>query len=650
MASSAFARARRFLHYNRFTAWGAIALAVTLGVLYVALIAVFGLFADLAVSEGEISVGTAVDEAQIVNWLGDVIGDPAKAKELLQQRHGDGLGLISFAWRSRGAWYEGLLNGPVAWFEWTRSNTSFLIGLMITALVLAVLRGATTYGMRSLASKASVEAATRLRRAVYHHTYRLGTLAFKALGPAEAVGVFTRNLEAVHEGLYIWLTGLFRDPTLVGLLLIFAALIDPWLALAFLLLALHLWVGGASLAAAFRRREKGNTRLAAEQLALLQESIKMMRLVKCYGMELFNQARVERQLATYERSLLRRYRGEAVYRPALVTLILSAVIVLAAIGGAVVLAGHLTVAGLLTLALVLVGLYAPTVRCLEYRGTLQRARQGAFGLFRFLDRRADVAQIVGAAFLPPLGQSLEFDNVTLREPGSGKPLLRGISLRVDRGQRIAVVGAEEMEKHALVYLIPRFLDPESGEIRIDGKDLRWVTLDSLRAQVAPVLQHNLVFNDTVANNIGCGDPHFMLPQIIDAAKIAHAHQFIQRLPHGYETRIGELGHALGLGEQFRIALARAILREPALVIIEEPPVPLDDDTKALIDDTLSRFLAGRTTIFLPHRLSTIRSCSTIFLLHHGRIEASGDHRDLVTQNELYRHLQYLEFSAPVAQG
>src|SRR5207237_3111532 len=135
-----------------------------------------------------------------------------------------------------------------------------------------------------------------------------------------------------------------------------------------------------------------------------------------------------------------------------------------------------------------------------------------------------------------------------------------------------------------------FIVPSSDEIRIDNHTLRWVTLDSLRAQIALVLQHNLVFNDTVANNIGCGDSSFTLPQIIEAAKIAHAHQFVQKLPQGYETPIGELGHPLTQSQQFLIALARAILRDPALIIIEEPDTPLDDATKDLLDDTMTRIL------------------------------------------------------------
>jgi ATP-binding cassette subfamily B protein len=252
--------------------------------------------------------------------------------------------------------------------------------------------------------------------------------------------------------------------------------------------------------------------------------------------------------------------------------------------------------------------------------------------------------VVGAEFLPPLAKQIEFDNVSLREPGSGRMLLEEVTLTIPAGQRIGLVGADDLEKHALVYLIPRLLDPTSGEIRIDQHNLRWVTLDSLRAQTGIVLSHNLVFHDSVANNIGCGDNAYTLPQIIEAAKVAHAHHFIQKLPQGYETPIGELGHPLSVSEQFRIALARAILRDPFLFIIEEPVSPLDDDTKGMIDDTLNRVLPGKTVIFLPHRLSTIRRCDQVFLLYQGQIEATGEHRDLLANNELYRHLQYLEFN------
>jgi ATP-binding cassette subfamily B protein len=319
-------------------------------------------------------------------------------------------------------------------------------------------------------------------------------------------------------------------------------------------------------------------------------------------------------------------------------------VVLLGLAGLIVMHGQLGVAGAITLAAALVSLYWPLTDWLAHRRTMKRARESAAQLFAFLDRPGEVGQAGDAEFLQPLSRQLEFDNVGLREPGTGRMLLQDVSFTVRYGQRVGIVGPDELEKHALVYLIPRLLDPNAGEIRIDDHNLRWVTLDSLRAQVSIVLQHNLVFHDSVANNISCGDAAYTLPQVIEAAKVAHAHQFIQKLPQGYETPIGELGHSLDVGQQFRIALARAILRDPALLIIEEPEQPLDEDTKSQLDDTMLRILPGRTVLFLPHRISTIRSCDQVLLLHKGRIEAVGVHRELLSGNPLYRHLHYLEFA------
>ncbi|MFL5242457.1 MAG: ABC transporter ATP-binding protein [Gemmataceae bacterium] len=538
------------------------------------------------------------------------------------------------------------------WNSWMWRNTGFrganfptyLAGLLTVALLLTLFRTLLSFLQREMAARAVIEATTRLRRAVYHHTFRLGTLAFKELGPSEAVSIFTRHVEAVHDALFAWLTVMVSEPVKFVLLLLFALIVNPWLALAFLLFAALIWLVGGQVAAYYRGKARQLTNRASEQLTLIRETLMFMRLVKVYLMELFNQARVERLLSRYARAQASRYRGEAIYHPLLIFLGTLAALVLLYVAGLIVLYGQLGVASAIALATALICLYWPMESWLANRKYIRRGREAAVVLFRFLDRPGEVGQVVGAEFLPPLARQLEFDNVSLREPGTGRPLLQGVSFTIKQGQRVGLVGAEDQEKHALVYLIPRLLDPASGEIRIDQYNLRWVTLDSLRAQIGIVLQHNLVFHDTVANNIGCGDPAFNLPQIIEAAKIAHAHHFIQKLPQGYDTTIGELGHSLNVSEKFRIALARAILRDPALLIVEEPDVEMDDESKSLVDDTFTRLLPGRTALFLPHRISTIRSCDHILLLNKGRIEASGVHRDLLGQNPLYRHLHYLEFN------
>jgi len=698
----AFARARRFLNYSAVAKWLALTTAVATGVLYVALLVVLGLFADLIVSRGEIPLfrnlsrgeqdsflryWNSVDPEQRVGQLGAIGLERKNAQQLAAatpvSAHDEELvwrsyiynllnsrvspaaaalvkgqpldsplldrGILSLVVRSTNRVYGRSIAWLARWNPWTWDNFTYLPGLFALAIFLALVRAILRFVMIAAAARATVEAATRLRRAVYHHTFRLGTLAVRALGPSEAVGIFTRELEAVHNGLYTWLTVVFREPVKFLLLLAFALVVNFYLALAFLFFALLVWLVGGQVAAYYRRQGRTAMQKAAEQLALIQESLMLMRLVKVYLMELFNQSRVERQLARYERAQMRRHLGEAIYRPLLVFLGTLAASILLAAAGLIVLSRHLGIATAILLATTLISLYWPIVTMLEHRRQLRRARASAVALFEFLDRKGDVGQMVGAEFLAPLSKQIEFDEVSLREPGTTRMLLQGISLTIQAGQRVALIGAEEMEKHALVYLIPRFLDPTAGEIRIDNHNLRWVTLDSLRAQIAIVLQHNLVFNDTVADNIGCGDPSYTLPQIIEAAKVAHAHQFIQKLPRGYETLIGDMGHTLDIGQQFLIALARAILRDPALLIVEEPAVSLGEDIKSLLDDTFARVLPGRTVIFLPHRIPTIRSCDRIFLLHKGRIQAAGAHRELLEQNELYRHLHYIEFNELIEQ-
>ncbi|MGH7174352.1 MAG: ABC transporter ATP-binding protein [Gemmataceae bacterium] len=589
--------------------------------------------------------------AQVRHILVDQLRlDPSEESDLVDYNADLGITSLVVRLHAEGRIITPVVSALARAAPWTRNAhgggivSPYLIGLLVIGIILGVLGAVLVLLMREMAARATIEAATRLRRAVYHHTFRLGTLAFRALGPTEAVSIFARHIEAVHDAMFTFLTVSYRAPIKIALLIAFALCVQFWLALASLMLAILVWLVGGQVAAYFRRRGRQATHEASEHLTIMRESLMLMRLVKCYLMEQFNQNRVERQLSRYTRVQLIRLRDEALYQPLLVLLGLLCTLLLVFVAGILVLSGLLTVASLVALSTALVSLYRPVEHWLEARRLIRRGRESAENVFKFLERRGEVGQVVGAEFLPPLAKQIEFDNVSLRETGSGRMLLEEVSLSIPAGKRIGLIGADDLEKHALVYLIPRLLDPTSGEIRVDQHNLRWVTLDSLRAQTGIVLMHNLVFHDTAANNIGCGDNSYTLGQIIDAAKVAHAHHFIQKLPKGYETPIGELGHSLSINEQFRIALARAILRDPALFIVEEPEAALDEETKALLDDTWSRVLPGRTVIFLPHRISTIRSCDTLYLLHRGRVHASGIHRELLAQNPLYRHLHYLEFN------
>ncbi len=308
-----------------------------------------------------------------------------------------------------------------------------------------------------------------------------------------------------------------------------------------------------------------------------------------------------------------------------------------------ILNGRLSLAAGIMLAASLALMARPISRWFDSRRLVRRGERAAEEVFGYLDRRPELQMSAGAQFLPPLRQRLTFESVRLETP-SGRALLNDFSAELGANSRVALMSLDNEARHALVCLIPRLIDPVSGRVRIDGLDLRDVTLESIRAQVAMILQQDLVFSDSVLNNIGLGDETYTLPRIIEAAKLAHAHHFIQDLPRGYETVIGPLGHPLSVDEQYRIALARAFLHDPSIVVIEEPIEPLEETIKPLIDDTVDRLAPNRLMIFLPHRLSTIRKCDQVIVLHNGRVEAAGNPRDVHGQSKLYRHMQYMEFN------
>jgi ATP-binding cassette subfamily B protein len=605
---AAFSRAWGFLNFKPAAKWLALIAGVLSSLLHVAMLLLFGLFMHLLVHHGMPAAQT---------------------------------GRIGRLQEAVGSWLPWL--GPPGNTEHAHLLSLLRLGGLAVAVALAW--GTLDFLMRYLAAAAATEAGTRMRRAVYHHAFRLGNLTVRPTGPAEAAGLCARQVEAIQDALIAWLIVTVRVPVLVLLLLLVAFVTHLPLAVIIVIGAVLAWLLGTQLAALFHSSATRTTNQAATHLALLQESLLLLRLVKSYIMELFNQARLERQLAGYARAGQRRAATDALRQSGTHLLLALAGIALLFIAGLIVLDDQLSLTGLVFLGAVLASLVAPLRAWRESRALLARGESAAVVLFGFLDRASDVSQVVGAEVLPAVARGIEFDNVTLREPGTSRPLLRELTLTIPAGARVALVGPNVREHLALVCLVQRFLDPTSGEIRIDEHNLRWVTLESLRKQMGVVLQHNLVFNDTVAANIAGGDKAIKLPQITEAAKLAHAHQFIQKLPKGYDTPIGDMGQALNVGEQFRIALARAVLRNPPVLIVEEPAAfYLDEDTNDLLEDTYARVLPGRTVIFLPHREATLRLANPIFLLHQGRIEAEGDHLTLMKEIALYRHLFYLEFN------
>lgn len=644
MSTVAFRRAHRLLDLVRAKALGARALAVLDALLVLALLGLAGLLLALVDSRGRVVVprGQPIPAWKTAELPFD---DSSVAAHLVENS-----GLFPVVAQNRtpaSPWVHRrasvALSSLIERIRPLRGNRSSL--MMLLAIGLGLLLARTLVGglRRSWAAESANAAAATLRRQVHRHMYRLGRSSLPDEGTNPIVNLFTREVNDVRDGLFADLLHAWFVPTVaVGLALI-ALFVAPVPAVFLIALGGLVWLVSRPMNKLARRDSDLAARNAAMHLALLHEDLGMLRTVRVYGMEGIDKQRFDEHLDRYNQAEVRRLRIEGGGNPTTWLLLGAAVIVGLGLLGFAVLQGQLSAAAAIVVLIALAGLTRPLVLWRAWRREVRLAGRSASALFDFLEMKPELQQAVKARFLAPLKERISFENVTLDGPDS-RPLLSGVSLDIPARTRTAVLGLDDASKHALACLVPRLIDPTSGRVRMDGTDLRDVTLESLRAQVATVLQDDLVFSDSVAANIGLSDPSFTLPRIIEAAKVAHVHYVIQELPHGYDTVIGPLGHYLKPDEQYRIALARAYLHDPSIVLIEEPDVKLDDDTKHLIDDTIDRLAQDRTLIFLPHRLSTIRKCDQIAVLHNGSLEAAGPPGEVQSRSKLYRHIQYIEFS------
>lgn len=525
-----------------------------------------------------------------------------------------------------------------------RNNLGALTTLLATALVFTLALCMIGQYRRTVLAEAACDVATTLRRQIHRQMYRLGQSALPTEGTGPVVNVMTREVNDIRDGLFAELDSGYRMPVLAAGLVLFFLFLSPLLTIVLTSLGGLMLLTARAMNRDARLIHDAAIRDAAVQLCLLHEDLTLLRTVRVFGMERVENERFDEHLERFRAADSRRIETEGRLNPTMSLLYGVAIILAVGLLGYNVMVTHrLSPASALVLFVSLVGLAHPTLEWLKMRKAIRQANRSAGAVFEFMERKPELQQPVGAQFLSPLHERITFENVSL-ESRSGRTLLEGVSIEIPAGSRTAIMSLEEDAKHAMVCLIPRLIDPKVGRVRIDGNDLRDVTLESIRAQVATVLQADLVFTDSVLINIGLGDESYELPRIIEAAKVAHAHNFIQDLPHGYDTIIGPLGHYLKPDEQYRIALARAYLHDPSIVIVEEPSGPLDDETKHLIDDTIARLSENRTFIVLPHRLSTIRSCDQIVILHGGRVESIGKPRQLQNDSKLFRHIQYVEFN------
>lgn len=377
--------------------------------------------------------------------------------------------------------------------------------------------------------------------------------------------------------------------------------------------------------------------------ALLQETIQGTRVVKAFGMEDYERQRFAAENHRLYKHAIRAGRLKA-FVPSMVELLAACGIAgVVWYGGMSVIEGERTQGEFVAFLTAMLLIYQPFKHLTRTQAAVQNGLAGAERLFEVLDECSDVQERPQVHSLSRFRQQVQFHDVSFRYQEEW--VLRHVNLTIATGQVVALVGPSGGGKSTLADLIPRFYDVSEGQITVDGTDLRDLTLASLRSQIAVVTQATFLFNDTVRNNIAYGLPHRPEEEIIAAAKAAHAHDFIMALPEGYATQIGELGVLLSGGQRQRLAIARALLKNAPMLILDEATSSLDNESERLVQDAIEHLMAGRTVLVIAHRLSTIQKADRIVVLDNGHIVEEGPHAELLAHNTHYRRLYELQFRA-----
>jgi subfamily B ATP-binding cassette protein MsbA len=383
----------------------------------------------------------------------------------------------------------------------------------------------------------------------------------------------------------------------------------------------------------------------ADMMSVLDETFANVRVVKAFGMEEFEKRRFTSEslrFASLVRNILRR-RAFAAPMSELFGVLAVAAILWFKGKGVIMGEDSMTPGGLILYITVVTQMIQPLKQFGQVFNSVQEGIAAGERVFGLLDTKPRIVEKPNAFTIETFRRSIRYENVSFKYE-TGDVVVRNVTFEINAGERIAIVGPSGGGKSTLVDLLPRFYDPLEGRIAIDGMDIRDLTVASLRGLMGIVTQETILFNDSVRNNIAYGRAETPLDDIIAAAKVANAHEFIMRLPNGYDTRIGDRGTKLSGGQRQRLSLARAILKNPPILIFDEATSALDTESELLVQEAVERTLAGRTSVVIAHRLSTIQHSDRIIVIEKGQIVEEGSHIELIANNNgTYKRLYDLQF-------